>query len=349
MSQKSFFTSSLIRWNVAENKREMPWKGERDPYRIWLSEIILQQTQVSQGWSYYNRFIVKYPTVHHLAAAEDTEVFKFWEGLGYYSRCKNLLSSARQIVSEMDGKFPGTYKEILKLKGVGTYTASAITSFAYNLPYSVLDGNVFRVLARFFGISTAIDSTDGKKEFAILADKLLDKENPGIYNQSIMDFGATVCKPLPSCNLCPLNTKCVAYLNDMISSLPVKAKRIVRTQRWMYFLIVEHKGKVFIRKRRLNDIWQNLYEFILVEPGTKLSESELKSEKFLKPILGNSSFFIKKISGPRKQLLTHQVINGRFITISLKSAATPEGYIAVTKKELMALPFPKFITTYLQE
>ena len=191
------FSRILQKWNREKNTRQMPWKGEKDPYKIWLSEIILQQTRVEQGLNYYNNFIKTFPDVHKLAKAPEEKIFKLWEGLGYYTRCRNLIASARYISKELKGKFPDTYEEIKALKGVGPYTAAAISSFAFNLPHAVVDGNVFRVLARIFGISTPIDSTEGKKKFTELANKLLDKKQPGFYNQAIMDFGAVICKPAP--------------------------------------------------------------------------------------------------------------------------------------------------------
>ena len=194
-TDKKYFSKRLLHWNKIQNKRAMPWKGEKDPYKIWLSEIILQQTRVEQGWNYYNRFVSTFPNIKKLAAAPEEKVFKLWEGLGYYTRCKNLIATAKFIAKEKQGEFPNAYNEILDLKGVGPYTAAAIASFAFNLPHAVVDGNVFRVLARFFGIETATDSTTGKKLFSGLAEELLDKKLPGIYNQAIMDFGAMICKP----------------------------------------------------------------------------------------------------------------------------------------------------------
>ena len=191
-------------WNRHQNKRKMPWKGEKDPYKIWLSEIILQQTRVEQGLKYYEKFISTFSDIHKLAAAKDEKIYKLWEGLGYYSRCKNLIETARFISKKLNGKFPDAFEDILSLKGVGNYTASAIASFAYNQPYAVVDGNVFRVLSRFFGIKKPIDSTEGKKLFSGLAFELLDKKRPGIYNQALMDFGAVICKPYPLCNSCVL-------------------------------------------------------------------------------------------------------------------------------------------------
>ena len=225
----AYFTHRLLQWNSTENNRQMPWKGEKDPYKIWLSEIILQQTRVEQGLAYYNRFIEKFPSIDKLATAPETTVFKLWEGLGYYSRCKNLIATAKHISEELKGKFPDAYMDILNLKGVGPYTASAIASFAYNLPHAVVDGNVMRVLARYFAIDTPIDSTEGKNYFTILANKLLDKNQASFYNQAIMDFGATVCKPqLPLCPTCPLQKECVAYKNNAVQGYPVKEGKLVK-------------------------------------------------------------------------------------------------------------------------
>ena len=221
------FSKRLLEWNQRNNKREMPWKGEKDPYKIWLSEIILQQTRVEQGLKYYNNFIKAFPDVQALAKTQDAKIFKLWEGLGYYSRCRNLIASARFIAKERKGKFPGTYDDIKSLKGVGPYTAAAIASFAFNLPYAVVDGNVFRVLARVFGINKPIDSAEGKTFFNELATELLDKKQPGLYNQAIMDFGAVVCKPaLPLCTKCIIKKNCFAFLNNKVNELPVKEKKI---------------------------------------------------------------------------------------------------------------------------
>ena len=223
------FTSTLLHWHAKDNTREMPWKGEKDPYKIWLSEIILQQTRVEQGLAYYNRFISTYPTVFDLAKAKDQTVFKLWEGLGYYNRCRNLLATAKEIVKTFNGKFPNDYETLLTLKGVGPYTAAAIASFAFNAPHAVLDGNVFRVIARYEGIDVPTDTTAGKKIFETRAAALLDKKRAGLYNQAIMDFGATVCKPMaPNCNACPLQKTCVAHATAQVNQIPIKEKQLVK-------------------------------------------------------------------------------------------------------------------------
>ena len=325
----------------------MPWKGEKDPYRIWLSEIILQQTRVEQGLGYYHRFITTFPTVKHLALAPEIKVFKLWEGLGYYTRCKNLLATAKYINDELQGKFPHKYEDILALKGIGPYTAAAIGSFAFNLPHAVVDGNVFRVLSRYFGISTPTDSTDGKKIFSVLANDLLDGKNPGAYNQAIMDFGAVVCKPkLPLCKSCLLNRHCVAFLQGMVQQLPVKEKAITKRTRWFYYLVIEYNDEVYVRKRGAKDIWENLYEFVLLESREPLL---LENFKPVKEMLGKNQFEVKHISAFYKQLLTHQTIRGQFIRLTITQPVALEGYKRVGKRALQKLPFPKFISNYLKD
>lgn len=346
---KQFFTAQLLQWNQHENKRVMPWKGEKDPYKIWLSEIILQQTRVEQGLDYYNRFIAKYPSVKQLAAAPEQEVFKLWEGLGYYTRCKNLIATANFIVSELKGKFPNTYDGILNLKGIGPYTAAAIGSFAFGLPYAVVDGNVFRVLARYFGIDTAIDSVNGKKIFTALAEELLARDQPGIYNQALMDFGAVVCKPqLPLCRQCPLNENCIAFLKKAVSEYPVKEKQIRKRTRWFYYAVISNSNNVFVKKRGEKDIWENLYEFVLIEKTSPATVEEIVAsirELFPK----KTNLELESLSDVYKQQLTHQTICGQFLQIKTTRIAKLKGYEKVNIEELEKLPFPKFITNYLKD
>ena len=349
-NKKKYFTKQLLSWNTSTNNRPMPWKGEKDPYKIWLSEIILQQTRVEQGWDYYNRFVAAFPTIEKLAKAPETKVFKLWEGLGYYTRCKNLIATANLVCKEYGGKFPDNYEAILNLKGVGPYTTAAIASFAYNLPYAVVDGNVFRVLSRFFENNTPIDGTEGKKLFTTLANELLDKKQPGIYNQALMDFGAVVCKPkLPLCNQCALQSRCGAYLSGLVDTLPVKEKKITQKTRWLFYFIMEHNGKVYVRKRGVKDIWENLYEFVLIESPVATEVEQLKKQPAFKKLLGNGGFSIETISKLYSQKLTHQTIHGQFIKIKLTMPLQLDGYEAIPPKVLATLPFPKFITTYLKD
>ena len=347
---ESDFSIQLLKWNKLFNQREMPWKGEKDPYKIWLSEIILQQTRVEQGLDYYNRFVKKFPSIAQLAAAEETTVFKLWEGLGYYTRCKNLIVTAKYIAYELKGIFPKTYDKILALKGIGPYTAAAIASFAFNLPYAVVDGNVYRVLSRFFGIETPIDTTIGKHLYNTLANDLLHKKMPGIYNQALMDFGATICKPqLPACNTCPMRKKCEAYKNNLVSTLPIKEKFITKKIRWFNYLVLEHNEYIYVRKRGAKDIWENLYEFKLIESEGALPIEKLGQLKEMKAITGNQAFEINHISTIYKQQLTHQTIYGQFIKVKLTRPPDLAGFKKTNPIDLLQLPFPKFITTYLRD
>lgn len=328
----------------------MPWKGEKDPYKIWLSEIILQQTRVEQGWSYYEKFITAFPTITHLARANEKKVFKMWEGLGYYSRCKNLIATARKIVKDYKAKFPATYDEIKQLQGIGPYTAAAISSFAFNEPHAVVDGNVQRIIARYFGISTPVDTTPGKKLYQELAQELLDKKQPGVYNQAIMDFGAVICKPQnPLCSICVQQKECEAFRHRLVNQLPVKQKKLVRKERWFYYFIIECQGKVYIRKRTDRDIWENLFEFVLFEAPAVLPEISARLP-FLKQLLKGHNFHIDHISRLYRQQLTHQTIHGQFVQLSVKEPLPAlHDYLLVDKKQFPKYAFPRFITTWLSE
>jgi len=349
ISPRHFFTEKLLDWNREVNTRNMPWKGEKDPYRIWLSEIILQQTRVEQGWPYYERFIQHYPTVEKLATAPEEEVFRLWQGLGYYARCKNMLAAAREITNTYLGKFPNQYEQIKSLKGIGPYTAAAIASFAFNLPYAVLDGNVFRVLSRYFGIETPIDSTAGKKQFDTLAQELLPDGASAAYNQSIMDFGAVVCKPQqPLCEDCPLRKKCVALQQQLVPLLPIKTKKLQIKKRYFNYLLVNYKEQVFIRKRTDSDIWQNLHEFLLIETAAPSDITALQTSEAFRNYFGNTKPEIERVSAPFKQQLTHQTIHSQFISIHVKKPPVLPGFILVPRNSLNNYAFPKTITTFLE-
>jgi A/G-specific adenine glycosylase len=345
----SVFSKKLLSWHFTKNDRQMPWKGEKDPYRIWLSEIILQQTRVEQGWKYYESFVRGFPDIHSLAAASDEKVFKLWEGLGYYSRCRNLIHTARQISVRYQGKFPDNYEDILRLKGVGPYTAAAISSFAFGLPYAVVDGNVTRILARIFGMEETPQSSSGKKKFESLASMLLDKENPSAFNQAIMDFGATVCKPaLPLCNTCIFKKECIAFNTGRVAELPVKAKKAPTRERWFYFLVYRHRNRIAIRQRSAGDIWQNLYEFAHHESPARIPlkqvNSRLAKENFLAAGITTLS------SSNLKQQLTHQRIHGTFLLAKVKDPGTiPAGLSWVSRTQLRMLPFPRMIRQYIEE
>lgn len=347
---RRFFTRQLMSWNQDKNQRNMPWKGEKDPYKIWLSEVMLQQTRVSQGLEYYNRFVAAFPSIVDLANAADEKVVKMWEGLGYYSRCRNLLHTARYISFELGGQFPQHYDQIIQLKGVGPYTAAAIVSFAYNQPYAVLDGNVFRVISRFLGIETPIDTNTGKKEFEELAQSLLDKAHPGLYNQAIMDFGATVCKPgTPNCGTCLLAKHCAAFLNGQVNQLPVKSKTITKKKRWFTYFIFHSKGYLAVRQRKQKDIWQGLNEFYLYESEKAISWTASSVQEWLKQQLAIESAKVKSISPTQVQQLTHQQVSGQFIHVELPSVpAALKSLDWIQEKQMGEFAFPKLINAYFE-
>ncbi len=350
MKNKKLFRNLLMKWHHKENKREMPWKGEKDPYKVWLSEIILQQTRVEQGWSYYEKFIKHYPTITELANAKDEAVFKLWEGLGYYKRCKNLLYTARFITDNYAAQFPSDYNTILSLKGIGAYTASAIASFCFNLPHAVVDGNVLRILSRYFGIDIPVDTTEGKNYFSQLANICLDKNKPGEYNQSIMDFGATVCKPAPLCNICPLKITCVAFNKNKIDLLPVKLKKQTKKIRWFSYFIFSHNKKKFVLQRTAKDIWQNLHEFYLFETATDPEWNKQKLKKVLFAELNIKDFSSLSIIKAQPQTLTHQQLFGYFIIIKIKIKPEFSEEIHgewLSQNEINTKAFPRFINQYL--
>lgn len=334
------FTKTLLRWHHLENDRVLPWKSETDPYKIWLSEIILQQTRAEQGLPYYNRFIARFPTVQQLASAEEDEVFRLWQGLGYYNRCRNMIATAKQVTAN-GGHFPDTLNGLLSLKGIGPYTAAAIASFGFGLAHAVLDGNVFRVLSRFFGISTPIDSTEGKKQFTTLAQQLISPKEPAAYNQAIMDFGSVICSPkAPQCGTCPLASGCVAYKTERVSLLPVKAKRTKVSERYFHYLVLQYKDQLFIRQRQHADIWQGLYEFPLIE-----HKSATLSAKHWQPFhLGLKPRLVDE----GKQRLTHQIIHSFFYVATLKERPLGlENGKWISKNLIKNYAFPKTIISFL--
>lgn len=339
------FSKKLVEWyNPAS--RNLPWKQTNDAYKIWLSEIILQQTRVEQGTPYYLAFVKKYPTVKKLAAAPLDDVLKLWEGLGYYSRARNLHVAAQQIMELHKGKFPETHAEILQLKGIGNYTAAAIASFAYNLPHAVLDGNVFRVLSRVFGIETPIDSTEGKKQFEQLAQQLLDKKNPSTHNQAIMDFGALVCKPQnPLCEQCTFSSECKALELDKISLLPVKAKKLIKSERHFHYFVLFDANDIYIKQRTANDIWKGLFEFPVEEGDSQWS---VANSQILKKI--NQLISTKNDGFSYRQTLSHQYINAFFYEIQLeKLPKLDKSYIKIPKNTILNYAFPKIVRSYLED
>lgn len=348
---EALFRKTLLDWFEA-HPRPLPWKNTRNAYYIWLSEIILQQTQVVQGLPYYERFVSTYPTVQDLAHAPSDEVMKLWEGLGYYSRARNLHDTAKFITEQLNGVFPTSYEGIRALKGIGDYTAAAITSFAYDLPYAVVDGNVYRVLSRIYGIATPIDTPTGKREFATLAQNLLDSTQPAVYNQAIMDFGATHCKPKQAlCSSCPFQSHCVAFQEKKVGEWPIKSKVLKRRTRYFHYLKVQTSEAIFIKKREDRDVWQTLWEFPLIETEQLLDTSTLQAaiESFMKEY-DIKNFHIGQHSAPLKQVLTHQDIIAVFTSIELKDkTAMLDGFEKIKQTDLRQYALPKVIVTALQE
>lgn len=345
------FVKNLLYWHLVQNDRDLPWKGEADPYKIWLSEIILQQTRAEQGLKYYQKFIGHFPDVSALARASESKVFKLWEGLGYYSRCKNMHATAKRIDKEFAGIFPSQYNQIISLKGIGAYTAAAIASFAFQLPYAVVDGNVKRVLSRVFQIELFIDSTEGKKTIEALAQQLLPIEKSAEYNQAIMDFGATVCKPFkPACSICPLKDDCLAYQKGIVQLLPQKSKSVKIKNRFFNYFIIEHQNHTYIRKRTSKDIWQGLHEPVLIESDHLLSPEEILRIEEMEQFFISGVFQIEKISDPEYQKLTHQKISAQFIHVISQKKLT-QILKAKPKKDnqITKLAFPKIVASYLKE
>lgn len=342
------FSAILINWYLT-HKRDLPWRNTSDPYKIWLSEIILQQTRVEQGLPYYLKFIKKYPDVKKLAKADEDEVLKLWQGLGYYSRARNLHFTAKEIATKYKGNFPSNYHEIRALKGIGDYTAAAIASFAYNLPHAVVDGNVMRVLSRYLGINEAIDSSKGKKMLAEAAQELLDVKNPADYNQAIMEFGATFCVPVkPDCENCPFNYSCEAFRLNKVNELPFKSKKTKITKRYFHYFIFDYKGKTYLHKRKSGDIWQGLYEFPLHEANSYLEFDELLKSQLLKDVSRHSKMRLIKTSSIKKHILSHQHIFAQFYHFHLNKPFTNERYIEVPFEALNNYALPRLIHRYLE-
>ena len=345
-----FYSKSLVNW-YKEHRRDLPWRRSSDPYIIWISEIILQQTRVAQGLDYFNRFVARFPDVRALAVASEDEVLRYWQGLGYYSRARNLLEAARTICRDFDGIFPRTYNEVRSLKGIGDYTAAAIVSFAYDLPYPVLDGNVYRVLARLFALSTPIDSAQGKKEFAELAALLLDKEHPGLHNQAIMELGALQCVPRqPDCSLCPLMDKCMAYAAGEVSAYPVKQQKLKTRPRYFHYLHIVCGNNTYIQRREGKDIWQGLYQLPLIETDTPADFSELQQTDAFRRLLSDCGRMeISVVLRDIKHVLSHQTLYASFYYIKVeREGKTLNEYLRIPLSYLENYAFPRLILRYFQ-
>lgn len=333
------FALEIENWYV-KHKRDLPWRDISNPYLIWISEIILQQTRVAQGYDYYLRFIKTFPNVKALAEASEEEVLNVWQGLGYYSRARNLHFAARTIAKK--GEFPTTYEEIRALKGVGDYTAAAICSFAFGQPYATVDGNVYRVLSRYYGIKNPIDTSAGKNFFAQLAQQLLDKKNPGLYNQAIMDFGALQCTPQsPNCSNCPLSDSCLAFSQKEIESYPVKSKKAAVKDRYFVYILIKSNQGILMKRRGDGDIWQGLYEPYLLEYS-----SVPKEEMVINHLLERFSLqdiFIQNICKGLKHVLTHRRLYVDCYEMNLNSDFHIEGYVSIPLEEMETYPMPRLI------
>jgi A/G-specific adenine glycosylase len=344
------FTSELINW-YQQNKRDLPWRETRDPYKIWISEIILQQTRVAQGLEYYYRFIETFPNVVSLAQAPEDQVLKLWQGLGYYSRARNLHFTAKFIANELQGVFPTNYQQLIKLKGVGEYTAAAIASIAYNEPVAVVDGNVMRFLSRYFGIEEAIDSAKAKKLFRETANELIDIQNPALYNQALMEFGALQCTPRnPVCENCPFRLLCIAFNENKINDLPVKGKKTKISERFFNYLFINHENSFYLSQRKHKDIWLNLYELPLIETDNLLHINELTNTEAWKKIFSDNQIKINWSTEPIVHLLSHQRLNIRFIEIeTLKTIPALDCYLKTDFENYHQYAIPKPIANFLEQ
>lgn len=338
-----FPNSNLLDW-YDRVKRDLPWRETKDPYPIWISEIVLQQTRVDQGLPYFERFIARFPTVKSLAEAPEDDVLKHWEGLGYYSRARNLHFTAKFIQNELGGNFPTTHSEILKLKGIGPYTAAAIGSIAFNLPVAAVDGNVYRVLSRYFGITDSIDETPAKKTISELANRIISATRPGDHNQAVMELGATVCVPAnPTCGECPLHESCIALRDDLQAELPVRTKKTKVRERFFHYIVKIYDGNVLIQRRGAGDIWQGLYEFPMIE-----TEHRSDSRTVLNQLGLKDSETVVSISEEFKHILSHQRIFANFYLIKTE-ALQGENFLSVGIEELGSFAFPRLINRYLEK
>ncbi|WP_317174113.1 A/G-specific adenine glycosylase [Mucilaginibacter boryungensis] len=340
------FPNELLHW-YHQNKRDLPWRHTNDAYVIWLSEIILQQTRVEQGLPYFNRFLEKYPTVSDFAAATEDEVLNLWQGLGYYSRGRNMLITARLVQEQYGGVFPSSWEQLIKLKGIGEYTAAAIASFAGNEPRAVVDGNVYRVLARYFGIDEPINSTQGAKTFRKLANELLNRNEPALHNQAMMEFGALLCKPKnPACGICPVREGCYAFKHNAITTLPVKLNKLKIRKRFFNYLLIKDGDLILMHKRGAGDIWTNMYQLPLIETAELMEPHHVLDLPAAKSFLSENTS-VKAISAVHKHVLTHQHLYVRFIELDgFKNKPTGDFFFIEVKK-IKNLALPQIIFIFL--
>ncbi len=339
----------IIRGWYKKNRRELPMRQTRDPYKIWVSEIIMQQTRMNQGIPYYLRFIEAFPTVADLAAAPEDSVLKLWQGLGYYSRARNLQGSARHIMEHLGGEIPGDFQGLLQLKGVGRYTAAAIASICYDEPIAAVDGNVSRVIARLYGVENAVNSTPGARQIEALAQELVDRKDPGTHNQAMIDFGAMICVPAsPECPGCPCAGGCNANLSGRVDQIPVKTPKQTPAKRWFYYYLILCRGKTILTKRGEKDIWRSLYQFPVLESKTPLPEKELVSTHVPAPMI--SRLQQVSLSAPIIHQLTHRTIHAQFIHLEVSSLPEnlPAGWMNISLQDLDKYPVPRLIHRYLE-
>ena len=340
------FADELLKW-YNDNKRDLPWRNTTDAYIIWLSEVILQQTRVEQGMPYFYRFLERYPDVSSFAAADEDDILKLWQGLGYYSRGRNMLKTARLVKEQYNGVFPVSYTELIKLKGIGSYTAAAIASFAANEARAVVDGNVYRVLARYFGLDEPINSINAKKIFQDIADDLINKKTPGMHNQAMMEFGAMLCKPKnPDCRICPVRAGCYAFNNNAITVLPQKIKKLKIRGRYLNYFLVTDGTTILMNKRDETDIWANMHDLPLVETSAYVSSAELVNLHKVKEFFGEN-VQISKTFSIKKHVLTHQHLHTQFIHIDNRPIKLEQKWFYTEVNNLQNLPMPKIIFIFI--
>ncbi|PWK73797.1 A/G-specific DNA-adenine glycosylase [Mucilaginibacter oryzae] len=342
------FADEIVQWYLT-NKRDLPWRNTTDAYTIWLSEVILQQTRVEQGMPYFYRFLEKYPDVSSFAAAHEDDILKLWQGLGYYSRGRNMLKTARMVQETYNGNFPDSYNELIKLKGIGEYTAAAISSFAANEARAVVDGNVYRVLARYFGIDEPINSTQGKKTFQGLADDFLNKKTPGLHNQAMMEFGAMLCKPKnPACGSCPVRPGCQAFKTNTVNALPVKLKTVKVRERFFNYFLITDGDTVLMNKRGENDIWANMFDLPMVETASVLPLEELLKQPEVLNVFGNM-IRATEVSPVHKHVLTHQRLFVRLVKIDNAPSIKPhKNWVKIDVQKVPELALPKIVFILLK-
>ncbi|MDA8547597.1 A/G-specific adenine glycosylase [Flavobacteriaceae bacterium] len=343
------FENQLVKWYL-NNKRELPWRENIDPYRVWISEIILQQTRVVQGEKYFNNFIKKFPSLESLSSADESEVLKIWKGLGYYNRAINIHKTSKKITNTLNGVFPNTYNELIKLNGIGDYTASAISSICFNEYNPVVDGNVLRLISRYYGLKTPIDSLKGQRNIREIGKKLISKvANPGDFNQAMMEYGALVCTPFPDCESCVFSSKCIAYINKEVDSIPVKSKKKKPKERFLnYIVFIDSKQKTIVNKRTNKDIWYKLNEFPLIESKTEIKNIHTLTD--LKKLIDNLSLTILKEKEKIyriKHILSHQILYISFYQICVKETITSGVHLSNLNNYNFPVPITNFINKLL--